>query len=332
VRVPLCDLRPALNPLRADIERVVAKVLERGWFLRGPESEAFEAEWAAYCGQSHCVACSSGTDALTLAGAALSLRTASVQANTLPLTAQGLSHGAVEITVSEVGSDGRLREVTGNAVPVLLYGRNPNQEELKCRLFDAAHAHGWKPPKDTTVCWSFYPTKNLGALGDAGAVTTDSREIAQRLRALAGPDDQFRDRLQINSRMDELQAGILRVKLKVLDAWNDERRRIAEAYWDGLPDCVKPVSRPSESQNHLFVVLCEKRDEMLKHLEKHGIQAKVHFPKPLHWQDAPWARGAGELPNAEWWCQHVLTLPLYPGLSLENVSLVCQTIRQWQYC
>ena len=184
-RVSFCDLERALTPLRSEIEDTLRRVLDRGWFLRGPETEAFESEWAAYCRQAYCVSCSSGTDALTLAALALGLDRAEIQANTIPLTAVGVHRAGVRIIVRDVDANGRLIEVSRSSVPVLLYGRAPSTGDLNATLFDAAHAHGWKPPTHAVACWSFYPTKSLGALGDAGAVTTNSAELAEKIKAFA---------------------------------------------------------------------------------------------------------------------------------------------------
>src|SRR5262249_14458357 len=160
-RVPFCDLTRANCALRADIDKAISRVIDRGWFLRGAETDAFEAEWAAYCNQDYCVSCNSGTDALTLAAIAMGTKKAWVPANTLPLTAVGLARSGAQILADEVGDDGRLLTIRPESIPVLLYGRMPSEGELKCKLFDAAHAHGWKPPRNATACWSFYPTKNL---------------------------------------------------------------------------------------------------------------------------------------------------------------------------
>ena len=327
--IAFCDLRPANESLRHDIELAVRRVLDSGWFLRGHEVEAFEQEFAAYTGQDYCVTCGSGTDALTLAAAAMERRVVKVQANTLPLTAQGLWRGGSEVELSDVGGQGRPVEIDSTNVPVLLYGRHPTNTESTCLLFDAAHSHGWRPPKHATACWSFYPTKNLGALGDAGAVTTNDRQVADRLRALSGLDDGFRHPLQINSRMDEIQAAILRVKLRRLDDWNAERQRIAEEYFHLLPNSVEPICTPTEGTNHLFVIRCMERDGLMSYLTSLGIECKVHFPIPLHRYAAAWS-GCRLLQGAERWCSQVLSLPCYPGLALDQVRAVCSAIKIWK--
>ena len=259
-RIPFCDLTRALKPLAGVIHGALQRTVDSGWFLRGPEVAAFEHEWAAYCGQTYCVSCASGTDALTLAALALGLREAQVQANTLSLTATGLQRGGARIVVCDVDDQGRLERPGADAVPVLLYGRKASSEEMRCRVFDAAHAHGWKPPPHAVACWSFYPTKTLGAFGDAGAVTTNDADLADTLRALCGLDDQLRDGRQITSRMDEMQAAILRIKLAQLDGWLAERRRLATAYFERLRDTVGFVASVDDSYHHLFVIRIESRD------------------------------------------------------------------------
>ena len=328
-RIPFCDLSRALAPLRGEIEEAVRRVLDRGWFLRGPETEAFEREWAAYCGQAYCVCCGSGTDALTLGALALGLDHAEIQANTLPLTAVGVQRAGVRIIVRDVDASGHLSEVGPSSVPVLLYGRVPSAAELNATLFDAAHAHGWKPPTHAIACWSFYPTKSLGALGDAGAVTTNSAQLAEKIAALAGRDDRLRDGLQITSRMDEIQAAMLRIKLPHLDRWIDERRRIATAYSEQLPNSVCSIGTSFDDLNHLFVVRVPNRSELIRHLQDRGVETKVHFPEPLHLQKAEWGDSSACLPSAEEWCESVLSLPCYPGLRLDEIERTCAAITTW---
>jgi aminotransferase EvaB len=328
VRHAFCDLRRALKPLRGEIECSLRRVLDRGWFLRGPETEAFESEWAAYCGQQYCVSCGSGTDALTLGALALRLDHAELQANTIPLTAVGLHRAGVRVIVRDVDASGRLNEVGKHSVPVLLYGRAPNTTELNATLFDAAHAHGWKPPTHAVACWSFYPTKSLGALGDAGAVTTNSAVLAAKIRELAGSDDQLRDGRQITSRMDEIQAAVLRIKLPHLDCWIEERRRIAGGYNEQLPNSVRSVGA-SWDFYHLFAVRVPDRGDLIRFLDDCGIQTKVHFPVPLHRQQAAWGDSSAHFPTAEDWCECVLSLPCYPGLLPAEIESICAAVTSW---
>ena len=316
-------------PLRDDIRRAIDVVIDQGWFLRGLETKAFEEEWAAYCGQAYCVVCNSGTDALTLAAKALGLREAEVQANTLALTAIGLQQAGAQIRLRDVGEDGRLLQASSNMVPVLLYGRVPNHIEKQAGLFDAAHAHGWKPPQHAVACWSFYPTKSLGALGDGGAVTTNDAGLAELMVALSGRDDLFRDQRQITSRMDELQAAILRVKLNYLDRWLAERQMIASEYDRQLAGIVSPTSRNKGDLHHLYVVRTPHRDALMRHLNAGGIETKIHWTEPLHRMRAAWSKNAASFPQAEAWSASVLSLPCYPGLTENEVTTICNLIGEF---
>jgi dTDP-4-amino-4,6-dideoxygalactose transaminase len=270
--IPFCDLSRAISPIRSEIDATIKRTIDRSWFLRGPETAAFEKEWAQYCGQRYAVACNSGTDALTIAAIALGLGTATVPANTLPLTAIGLHKGGAKVRVCDVGPDGRLIDAPEDAVPVLLYGRRPGASEMNAHLFDAAHAHGWKPPSEAAAAWSFYPTKSLGALGDGGAVTTNDPSLASAMRKLTGLDDTLRDARQITSRMDDLQAAVLRVKLRHLDDWLAERHDIGRRYEARLGTFGVTMSGPS--LQHLFVIRVAGRDDLSRFLEGRGIHAR----------------------------------------------------------
>ena len=329
-KIPFCDLSRANAPLQDDFARAFARVCDTGWFLRGPETIAFEEEWAAFCGQSFCVSCNSGTDALTLAALALEMRVARVQANTLALTAIGLMRGGATIEITDIGVDGRSIGRGADRVPVLLYGRAPGPGESDCVVFDAAHAHGWRPPAHAVACWSFYPTKSLGALGDGGAVTTNDRDLAKIMRALIGADDRLRDARQITSRMDEVQAAILRVKLARLPEWLEERRAIAARYREMLPLSTIPIGGDEGDLHHLFVVRTPGRNALQTHLAGRGVETKVHFPDPLHTQKAHWARPGVTLPVAEDWAASILTLPCYPGLREAEIQRVCECIAEWR--
>jgi dTDP-4-amino-4,6-dideoxygalactose transaminase len=323
--VPFCDLTRAHAPIRHEIDAAMRRTVDSGWFLRGPEIDAFEAAWADYCGQAHAVCCNSGTDALTIAATALGLKSAAVQANTLPLTAIGLQRGGTAVRLADVGPDGRLAHAAPDAVPVLLYGRPPGEHETNASLFDAAHAHGWKPPPGAVAAWSFYPTKSLGALGDGGAVTTNDGRLADEMRKLCSRDDILNDRRQITSRMDEIQAAVLRVKLKYLDDWLDERQAIGRQYEARLRAQVELIG---PSLNHLFVIRVAGRDQLAQFLTERGIGCKVHWPRALHRLDGDWTR-EGDYAMADAWCERVLTLPCFPGLHAREIDFVCDNILAW---
>ena len=324
--IPFCDLSRALAPIRDDIDAAIARTIDSGWFLRGPEVAAFEEEWAAYCGQAHSVCCNSGTDALTLAATVLGMRTATVQANTLSLTALGLQRGGAAVRLADVGPDGRLAAITPDAVPVLLYGRPPATEEIGATLFDAAHAHGWKPPEHAFATWSFYPTKTLGALGDGGAVTTNDARFAAEMRNLCGRDDLLHDRRQITSRMDEVQAAILRVKLKHLDCWLAERQHIGTEYERTLGSL--PILLAGPSLYHLFVIRVDRRDDLAEFLLSRGIGCKIHWTDSLDKLDGGWTRD-GTYAMSDAWCDTVISLPCFPGLRPTELEFICDSIHCW---
>ncbi len=326
--LPLNDLKRSHEPLRAEFASAFARVVDSGWFLRGREVAAFEEEWADFCGQKYCVACNSGTDALTIGALALGMTHASVQANTLSLTATGLRHAGVKIDIVDVDADGRITPAP-SSVPVLLFGRHPNKTEIEARLFDAAHAHGWRPPVHASACWSFYPSKTLGALGDAGAVTTNDAGVAAAMRNLIGSDDQLRDGRQITSRMDEVQAALLRIKLKHLPGWIRERRAIGAWYIRNLPDAVAMVSTDELDLHHLAVVRTPSRDGLLAWLKAAGVETKIHFATPLHLQNAPWADPSRPRPMAENWCGSILTLPCFPGMTEDELKRVANAIERY---
>ena len=324
--IPYLDLRRANGPLIKDIQRAVDGCLRRSSYLRGPETEAFEAEWAARCEQKYAVACNSGTDALTISAAALNLDRATIPANTLPLTGIGLSRAGARVTLAEVGDDGWMVAAAPRQVPVLLYGRIPKALHADWILYDAAHAHGWIPPAGAHAAWSFYPTKSLGAIGDAGAVTTNDAALAAAMRDICGRDDVLRDERQITSRMDEIQAATLRVKLKHLEAWLMQRAEIANWYQSRLQPLG--VTLAGESLHHIYAVRVADRDKLQEHLSRKGIETKVHWRLPLNAVAGPWDR-AGHFPQAHRWANEVLSLPMYPGLTAPEVTYICDSFEAW---
>lgn len=324
--IPYLDLRRAHEPLRAEMQAAIDRCLRRSSYLRGPETEAFEAEWAAYCGQGYAVACGSGTDALTVAAIALQLERASIPAIALPMTGVGLGRAGVRVTLSDVGTEGWPEQDTPWDVPVLLYGRVPDRLPPVGRLYDAAHAHGWRPLAGSVAAWSFYPTKSLGALGDAGAVTTDDPALAAVMRELCGRDDRMRNPRQITSRMDELQAAILRVKLCHLPGWLQQRAEIAGWYLQRM----RPhgVVLGGTSLHYIFALRVPQRAHLQRYLAAKGIETKVHGAVTLDQLGGPWSQ-EGRFPQAHQWANEVLSLPMYPGLTGDEVTAVCDALEDW---
>ena len=324
--IPFCDLTRANNPLRKEIEKAISSCIENSSYLRGRQTQLFEEEWAAFCGQKYAVCCNSGTDALSLAALALDMKKVGIPANTLPLTGIGLERGGAVVTIKEIDEDGWIKEPSEEDVPVLIFGRLPKSENVSVRLYDAAHAHGWQPPSDATAAWSFYPTKTLGAMGDAGAVTTDDEALAITLRELCGRDDVLHHRRQITSRVDEMQAAVLRVKLKYLSEWLDMREHIAQMYHKRLGHLG--ITLTGNSLHHLYVVKVKQRDALIAFLNSRNIGTKIHWSNPLHSLQGPWL-SKGEYRLAEKWCNSVLSLPCYPGLESFEVHFVCDAIEEF---
>ena len=320
------DLRPMNDPIRADINSAVFDCMDKSSYLRGFQTKAFEEEWAEFCGQKFAIACNSGTDALTIACRALELKSAQVQANTLPLSAIGLSLGGADVHISEIDREGRIPAGAEESVPVLLFGRIPDADSKDSKLYDAAHAHGWTPPLQSTAAWSFYPTKSLGALGDAGAITTNDENLAQIMIEICGRDDQMRHSRQITSRIDEIQAAILRVKLRSLPVWLHQRQEIASAYDARLG--ALGITLSGKSFNHIYAIRTSNRDSLRQHLINSGIETKIHWEKSLNQLEGPWTSN-GEYPIAKIWAEEILSLPIYPGLSLKEVNFICDSIEEF---
>jgi dTDP-4-amino-4,6-dideoxygalactose transaminase len=357
--VPTGDLRRERQELGAELDAALARVLERGWFILGPEVEAFEQEFAAYSGSRFAIGVASGTDAIMLALSALQLQAdAEVITTTLTSVATvtaiiraGLDPVLVDIDPATFNLDARLVEQrisprTGAILPVHLYGRPADMGALVGLaqahglpvIEDACQAHGALIGKKRsgTVgragCFSFYPSKNLGAYGDGGMVISDDPALAERVRLLRQYGWRERDRSEIvgfNSRLDELQAAVLRLKLERLDAWNSRRRAIAQRYRTLLGDNAK-VTLPADAAGHafhLYVVRVRARDRVRARLRDEGIATGVHYPLPIHQQPALRDRFAGQrFPEGERACQEILSLPIFPQLSDAEVDRVAETL------
>lgn len=359
--IPFLDLRPAYLELKPEIDAAVARVLDSGWYILGPEVEAFEEEFAGFCGAAHCVGLANGLDALVLALRALAIGPGDeviVPSNTyiatwLAVTAVGATPVPVEPDPATHNIDPTLIEAaisprTKVLLPVHLYGQPADMEVILAIarkhglavVEDAAQAHGAAingrriGGHGDIVCWSFYPGKNLGALGDAGAVTTNRTDLADRVRVLRNYGSRVKYVNEVegaNSRLDPVQAAVLRVKLQHLDEWTARRRTIAARYSEGLagsglvlqhvPDWAEPVW-------HLYVVRSADRDGLQEHLSGAGIGTMIHYPIPPHLQDA-YARlglARGSLPLAEQLANEVISLPMGPQLTLPQVAEVCAAI------
>lgn len=359
--IPFLDLGAAYRELQPQIDAAVARVLASGWYILGPEVEAFEAEWAAYCGARHAVGLANGLDALTLALRALDIGPGDeviVPSNTYIATWLAVSAvGAVPVPVEpdpathnidpariEAAITPRSRAV----IPVHLYGQPADMDPIleiarrhRLRVIeDAAQAHGatYKGRRigahGDIICWSFYPGKNLGALGDAGAITTNDADLAARvamLRNYGSRQKYVNEQQGVNSRLDPVQAAVLRVKLEVLDDWTARRRAIAAIYTQGLAGTgliLPQVPDWADPAWHLYVVRSPDRDGLQAHLGQAGIGTLIHYPIPPHMQAAYAGLGLAPdaLPLARDLAAQVVSLPMGPHLTSEQAARIVEVL------
>jgi dTDP-3-amino-3,4,6-trideoxy-alpha-D-glucose transaminase len=361
--VPLSDIRAQYHGLKQPIDQALARVIESGGYVGGPEIAAFEDEFAAYCEVSHCVGVANGTDALTLALRAMGIGPGDeviTVANTFIATVEAIWATGAQPVFVEIRSDTLLMDPdafrdaigprTRAVIPVHLYGQPCAMAEI-CEIAgqrgvkvieDAAQAHGarWAGRRvgswGDAACFSFYPGKNLGAFGDAGAVVSSDGELVQRIRMLAnhGRREKYvHETAGTNSRLDALQAAVLRVKLGSLDRWNDMRRRLAARYTQGLSGLdgltleLPRVNANAESVWHLFVVRAPDRPSFVNHLKSQDIETGVHYPLPLHHQPA-WRRefAAPALPVTERAATSVVSLPIFPEMTTAQIDSVLHAV------
>lgn len=359
--IPFLDLGAAYRELKGSIDAAIARVLDSGWYILGPEVEAFEAEWAEFCGASHAVGLANGLDALILALRALDVGPGDeviVPSNTyiatwLAVTAVGARPIPVEPDPATQNIDpsrieAAITSATKVLLPVHLYGQPADMDPILALarqyglkvVEDAAQAHGARyqgrriGAHGDVVCWSFYPGKNLGAMGDAGGVTTNSMEIAERIRLLRNYGSKVKyvnDELGSNSRLDPIQAAVLRVKLAHLDAWAERRKAVAAAYSTGLVSTgliLPHVPNWADPAWHLYVVRSRNRDQLVSKLKDDGVGTLIHYPIPPHLQAAyaPLGIGKGQLPLAEQLADEVVSLPIGPQVAGDDVQRVIAAV------
>jgi len=366
MRIPFLELRPAYLELKDALDAAWHRVMDSGWYLLAGELESFEQEYAAYCGAKHCVGVGSGFDALHLALRAWKIGAGDeviVPSNTfiatwLAVTFAGAAPVPVEPDPKTFNLDpGRVAAAitprTRAIIPVHLYGQPADMEPINAIaekhrlkvLEDAAQAQGarYKGRRvgslGRATAHSFYPSKNLGAFSDGGAITTDDAALADKLRALRNYGSKlkyYHERIGTNSRLDELQAAFLRAKLVKLDEWNARRKTIAHHYLNELqrlPKLVLPfVPADFDPVWHLFVVRHPRRDELQRHLAESGIGTLIHYPVPPHLSGAYSDLGQrqGAYPIAEDLSRTVLSLPIGPHLKREAQNHVIAAIHSFR--
>ena len=367
--VPQTDPRASYLEHRKEIDEAIRRVMEGGWYILGEEVRAFEEEFARYLGVRHAVGVASGTDAVEIALRCCGVKEGDVvftvshtaSATVAAIRRVGAIPAFVDIdprtyTMDPDSLEGALRSLRGGrpraVLPVHLYGHPAPMSEImevarRYSLFvieDCAQAHGASLQGKKVGGWgdmaafSFYPTKNLGAFGDGGMVVTSDPERAEMARLLReyGWKERYVSYLEgMNSRLDEIQAAILRVKLKYLDEDNNRRRRLASLYDQLLSSSgvITPMSHPQAFHvYHQYVIRTPKREELREYLKGRGISTGIHYPRPVHLQPA-YEGGlipGGGLPRTEEIFREILSLPLFPQMGEEAVRYVTEAIRKWQ--
>jgi dTDP-4-amino-4,6-dideoxygalactose transaminase len=357
--IPFLDLQATYLELKEELDAAIAKVVSSGWYILGQEVTKFEQEYAAYLGVKHCIGVGNGLDALHISLKALGVGPGDeviVPANTYIATWLAVTYaGAIPIPVEPDENtynldparlEAAITPRTKVILPVHLYGQPADMDSInviarKHNIFvleDAAQAQGAKYKGQAVgglgdiAGWSFYPGKNLGAFGDAGAITTNNDELADKVRVLRnyGSRVKYVNEVQgYNSRLDEIQAAVLRVKLRHLDEWNSRRKEIAAFYLSYLrkTDLKLPiVPEWADPVWHLFVIRTSQRDDLQQALQKGGVGTLIHYPIPPHLQEAyrDFGYKEGDFPLSEVIHREVLSLPIGPHLSEEQALAVAQ--------
>lgn len=358
------DLTYIHNEIREEVDQMMKKVLDSNWFILGKEVEEFEKEYASYCGAKHCIGVGNGLDALHLILAGYGIGAGDeviVPANTFIATALAVSYcGATPVLVDADEEtcnldikkiEEKITDKTKAIMAVHLYGRAVEIDEI----YKVAEKHNLKVIEDAAQAhcamlngkktgnlgdaagFSFYPGKNLGAFGDAGAITTNDDLLAKKIRALRnyGSEEKYKHIYKgFNSRLDEMQAGILRIKLKHMNQWTQERQRIAAYYLENISNAKITLPKaPERSQHvwHIFPVFVENREALMKHMESKGIMTLIHYPIPVHLQEGYQELGykEGDYPVAERLAKQEVSLPLWVGMQKEDLEAVVEALNSF---
>ncbi len=363
--IPVANPGAQLKLHKEKLMEAISGVVSSGWYILGKEVETFERNFADFLGLKHCVSVGNGTDAIAIA-----LKAAGISEGDEVIT---VSHSAVATVaaIEQIGAvpvfididpvtrcmdpekiPGVVSDKTRALLPVHVYGQPAPMDKIisaarefslkvieDCAQAHGAELHGKKAGTfGDAACFSFYPTKNLGALGDGGAVVTDDPKIAENallIRQYGWKERYISSSPGINSRMDELQAAVLSVKLPFLLKDNDRRRKIAGKYYEAINGSgIVPPRKIDGTLHamHLFVVECDSRDSLQSHMNAHGVGTARHYPAAIHAQPAYAGRirGSSELPETEALYGRILSIPMYPELSDEQVELVCSALSKWR--
>jgi len=364
MKINFNELKRGYEKYKSEYDKAAIETLESGWYILGESVERFEREFANFIGSKYCVGVNSGLDALILAARALEIGPGDeviVPANTYIATVLGITeNGATPVLVEpdeyyNLDADKIEQKITDKTKAIMvvhLYGQAANMDKIKriaekynlYLIEDCAQSHGARFNGKITGtfgdvgCFSFYPTKNLGAFGDAGAIVTENEDIAEKVRMLRnyGSKKKYYNEIEgVNSRLDEMQAALLSVKLSHYNELRMERERIAQKYLDEIknPMIELPAIRQgAEHVWHLFVVRTEKRDELQKYLAENGIGTQIHYPIPPHLSGAYKHLGynEGDFPITERYANTVLSLPIYDGMTDEEAEYVIKVINEYK--
>ena len=360
--IPFINLKREYAEISKEITQATQRVLKRGWFILGEEVERFEDEFSNYIGTKYAIGVNSGSDALYLALQALGIGKGDeviTVSHTFISTVDAVMRNGAKPVFVDIDSDTycmgvtKIEQLITNRtkaiLPVHFYGHPADMQPImeiarKYKLIvieDACQAHGaeYKGNKAGSIgdigCFSFYPVKNLGSYGDGGIAVTDDKELAIKLRMLRNYGQSkkyYHDFVGVNSRLDELQAAVLRVKLKHLNEWNEKRRKAAKIYDQLLRDAgvIIPVEKKyAKHVYHLYVIRDKKRDRLQQHLLANGIQTQIHYPIPVHKQKAYAELGhAAKLPVTERICNEILSLPMHPFFREDEIHAIVERCKE----
>lgn len=361
MKIPFNDLSRQYKSIEKQLSRALKNVLNSGWFILGKNVELFEKEFASYIGRYYGIGVASGTDALFLSLLACGIKKGdeviTVPNTAIPTIAAISATGATPVlvdvnqffTIDTAKIEEKITRRTKAIMPVHLYGQPCQMKPIieiakKHNLIiieDCAQAHGAeykgrKVPFGDIGCFSFYPTKNLGAYGDGGIIVTDNANLSQKLKLLRnyGETERFTHVIKgYNSRLDEIQAAILRAKLKYLNTWNIKRRKIAELYNNSISGLVSvpEVDKYNKHVYHLYVIKTEKRNKLKNFLYSNGIGTNIQYPIPVHLQKGYadlWYK-KGDFPDCERYSKQILSLPIFPELNEKEINYICKIIRKF---
>jgi len=365
MNVPFVDLKRTNSDVRKEVDQKVKEIFDNNAFIQGKNVKSFEQNFAAYCDSKHAVAVSNGTTALELALVGLGIgqgdevitipnsffaTTEAIMLTKAKPVFVDMEKNSYTIDVSKV--EKAITKKTKAIMPVSLYGQTSDMKPLTeiavkhnlaivddCAQSHGALYHGKKSGSFGTVsCFSFYPTKNLGAFGEAGALVSNDKELCEKLSVLRAHGESPKNNHSVvgyNYRMEEIQGAVLDTKIKYLDKWNDSRRSAAKIYMQellGTKEIQLPVEMPNRKHvYHLFVCSVPKRDELRAFLEKKGISTAIHYPTPIHLQPAFKGQGytKGDFPVAENSAGRIVSLPMFPGITEEEIVYVSDSIKEF---